>query len=375
MILTKYSNLMRATALTVRNRSRKSSITPSRDVFQRIGNLTFDQLSNLRHRGAFSTVSLTFATCCQQSKPLEQGMDRTLLDIWYDGTMKAIQAQASTTRRSAGIPSLMTGILSANASRPSFGHVIEELTGIAKIEARVTETDGSNLPQVHAFNCLKDIFKSSLLTTMGNESETYIPSCLELAASALRSEVWAIRNCGLIFLRSLIDCLFGSEESKAMIDAGWDGKANRIQYHRYPNLPKVLISLLKTGHEMITETPSTSSAAESVFPALDIIRRAGPPEVLRDELQVHIAKYLASPVWHVREIAARTLCSCLLHEKWLAAIRVIFQDALSDSSRNIQNHVHGVLLTLKFVFERLGDVAPERLLGMLCLKALHNSSF
>jgi hypothetical protein len=33
--------------------------------FAEIGNLTFIQLSTLRHRGAFSTVSLTFAVCCQ----------------------------------------------------------------------------------------------------------------------------------------------------------------------------------------------------------------------------------------------------------------------------------------------------------------------
>lgn len=354
---------MRTMALTVKNRSRSGSISPSTKGFERIGNLTFDQLSSLRHRGAFTTVSLTFATCCQQTKHLEHEDNDSLLDVWYRGAMDAIFAQASTTRRSAGIPSLMTGILSANASKPSFEQVMERLLEIARIEARVAGTDRTNLPQVHAYNCLKDIFKSSLLTSMGNKSDQYLPDCLELAASALRSEVWAIRNCGLIFLRSLIDCLFGSQENKAMIEAGWDGKANRIPYHRYPTLPKVLVSLLKAGHQMITDTPSTSSAAESVFPALDIIRRAGPPDILRDELEVHITRYLASPVWHVREIAARTLCSCLLHKNWLVTIRKIFTDALSDSTRNIQNHVHGVLLTLRFVFERLSEVALDSLLG------------
>lgn len=38
------------------------------NIFIGIGDLTFKQLSNLRHRGAFSTVSLTFARCCHLSQ-------------------------------------------------------------------------------------------------------------------------------------------------------------------------------------------------------------------------------------------------------------------------------------------------------------------
>ncbi|PNY24798.1 Uncharacterized protein TCAP_05260 [Tolypocladium capitatum] len=266
----------------------------------------------------------------------------------------------------------MTGILSANASDPSFEQVMEKLMSIASEEARVLETDGSNLPQVHAYNCLKDIFKNSMLTAMGNKSEKYLPRCLELAASGLRSEVWAIRNCGLIFLRSLIDCLFGSQESRAMTEAGWDGKANRIAYYRYPNLPPVLRNLLKSGHQMLSQTGAAVSAAESVFPALDIIRRAGPPELLRDEIQVDVAMYLSSPVWHVRELAARTLCSCLLHERWIQTLKDVLQDALLSQGSNRQNHVHGVLLTLRFVIERLHEVAADRLMGMCNTEALLN---
>ncbi|KAL7937700.1 putative death-receptor fusion protein domain-containing protein [Trichoderma chlorosporum] len=355
------SNLMRTIALSMRNRSREGLITPSRKAFETIGNLAFEQLANLRHRGAFTTVAATFATCCQLTKHLDLVEGETsLLNVWYKGTLNEIFTQRSTTRRSAGIPSMMTGVLSANASAPSFEDAMARLIEIASIEARVIETDGSNLPQVHAYNCLKDIFKNSLLTSMGNKSEKYLPQCLELAASGLRSEVWAIRNCGLIFLRSLIDSLFGSQESKAMIEAGWDGKANRIPYHRYPNLPTVLASLLKSGHKMVTSTNATSSA-ESVFPALDIIRRAGPPDLLRDEIQIHVAAYLSSPVWHVREIAARTLCSCLLHEKWLGVVQDLFHKSLTDKTVNGQNHVHGVLLSLKFLIERFSEVAPDRL--------------
>lgn len=353
---------MRLVVLSIRNRTREGFLSPPTDLYERIGYLTFDQLCSLRHRGAFSTVAATFSTCCQQTKHLVQG--DMLLDAWYQGTFDSILCQASTTRRSAGIPSMITAILSANAPSPSFQQVMERLMSIASQEASNASTDGTKLPQVHAYNCLKDIYRNSTLNALGNQSEKYLPKCLELAASGLRSEVWAIRNCGLIFLRSLIDCLFGSQESKAMIEAGWDGKANRIPYHRYPNLANVLRNLLRSGHQMLSRTTVNLSAAESVFPALDIIRRAGPPELLRHEIQVDVAVYLASPVWHVRELAARTMCSCLLHKDWLPTIGILYQDVLRNGSGYRQNHIHGLLLTIKFVVERLADVDEKQLRGM-----------
>ncbi|KAM5351554.1 hypothetical protein ACJ41O_004277 [Fusarium nematophilum] len=362
------SNLMRTLILPIKQQSCEGKIYPSREIYERIGNLSFTQLASLRHRGAFTTVALTFSTCCQFVQHLGHGSETAdkgpaLLELWYNGTLEAIYAQVSTTRRSAGIPAMMTGVLSANAGNPSFEQVMTKLMEIAGEEAHVSETDGSNLPQVHAYNCLKEIFKSSYLTAIGNKSEKFLPQCLELAANGLKSELWAIRNCGLILLRSLIDCLFGSHESKANMEAGWDGKANRIAFHRYPSLPKVLLNLLKSGHQMMapTATGSAAAAAESVFPALDIIRRAGPPELLREELQVHIAKYLASPVWHVREIAARTLCSCLLHELWLDTITSLAAESVRSPIGNVQNHVHGVLLSLKYIVDRLNEVMPDRL--------------
>lgn len=353
------SSLMRTMVLTIRNRAQGGGfIAASPAAFERIGNLTFGQLAALRHRGAFTTVASAFATCCQNAKYMERGPD--LVDAWYQGAMGTILSQASTTRRSAGIPSMMTGILSAGAAGPSFDHVMEELMAIARRTALVSETDGSRLPQVHAYNCLKDVFKSSMLASMGNKPESYLPQCLELAASGLGSEVWALRNCGLLLLRSLIDCLFGSQESKAMIEAGWDGKANRIAYHRYPSLADALRKLLVSGHQTLAKA---AASAESVFPALDIIRRAGPPPLLGGEIQVHVAVYLSSPVWHVRELAARTLTSCLLHDGWLPAVRDMLREVGAWAAGSGQNHVHGVLLTIKFLVQRLGEVAKDQLAG------------
>lgn len=65
---------------------RKGSIVPSRFVFERIGQLTFDELSSLRHRGAFTTVSQTFSSCCQLVRyfPKQAGEDRGQLEQWFE---------------------------------------------------------------------------------------------------------------------------------------------------------------------------------------------------------------------------------------------------------------------------------------------------
>jgi hypothetical protein len=144
------------------------------------------------------------------------------------------------------------------------------------------------------------------------------------------------------------------------MEAGWDGRANRIHYGRYPTLPPVLLGLLRSGRGMILDR-AASATAEAVFPALDIIRRAGPPPALRDELQQHIIEYLGSPVWHVREMAARTLCSCLLHDEWLESLLDILENSAAGSHSSRNNYVHGALLTTKFSVERLGDVMEAEL--------------
>ena len=73
-----------------------SSSPTQHDEIQRIGDLTFTQLAELRHRGAFSTVAQTFASCCVAAAknnsqrgsgalgtPTRRPLSADLLDSWY----------------------------------------------------------------------------------------------------------------------------------------------------------------------------------------------------------------------------------------------------------------------------------------------------
>lgn len=158
----------------------------------------------------------------------------------------------------------------------------------------------------------------------------------------------------MLLLRSLIDSLFGTSESKAFMEAGWDGRSIRLSYDRYPSLPELLVKLLNTSTSNTeTITGPMIGAIESVFPALDIIRRAGPPPTHRYKIFGLVSKHLGSRIWHIREIAARTLCTLLLQENWISDII-----SLIESLEQSANTAHGLLLAIKFTLDRRLELYP-----------------
>lgn len=52
-----------------------------------LGELSFTQLAELRHRGAFSTVSQTFATCCVRCNSGSESTSGTLQNWYKVGTL------------------------------------------------------------------------------------------------------------------------------------------------------------------------------------------------------------------------------------------------------------------------------------------------
>jgi hypothetical protein len=95
-----------------------------------------------------------------------------------------IQEQQSTTRRSAGIPVLMTGIMAASPEH--FDEIMKRLVEIAFTPLPASEEEQTSIPQVHAMNCLKEAFKNSSLSA---SCEPYVGIGLQLVAHSLKSSV------------------------------------------------------------------------------------------------------------------------------------------------------------------------------------------
>jgi hypothetical protein len=170
---------------------------------------------------------------------------------------------------------------------------------------------------------------------------------------------WAIRNSGLILLRSIIDRLFGTSDSKAIMESGWDGKSIKLSYEAYPKLAELLDNLLKSGPGTDGKLDQQAfSAVELVFPALDIIRRAGPPSSHRDSIHKSVLSHLGSPVWHVREIAAHTICTMMMSTTWECSVLDLLRTPTTSA-----NQRHGFLLAVNYILQRRFALGPATTIG------------
>jgi len=142
------------------------------------------------------------------------------------------------------------------------------------------------------------------------------------------------------------------------IEAGWDGKSIKISYDKYPTLPDLLIKLLSEEVDAKAEIKSDISTVESVFPALDIVRRAGPPSRSRDEIYKLVIHHLGSRVWNVREMAAHAMSVLVPQDRWAEGTKELLES--QEVSANLR---HGSLMAVKFILERQTVMDKDSALG------------
>ena len=83
---------------------------------------------------------------------------------------------------------MITGILASATNSSLFDDIILDLQAIADAPfERDSGFEGLRLPQVHAINCLKDVFIDARL---GLSSEEHMADTLEIAVTSLESEVY-----------------------------------------------------------------------------------------------------------------------------------------------------------------------------------------
>jgi hypothetical protein len=300
--------------------------------------LCFTQLGELRHRGAFSTVAQTWTTCCS----LMENDDSTHgLQGWYERTISLLRRTLTiNTRRSAGLPSLICGVLIADRSGALFKRAFGEIEQIARANVDIESAHESSLSQVHAMNCMKDILKN---TRLSNKSEQYVLVALRLAADSLRSEAWAIRNCGLMLFRAVIDRLLGTNDAYVEDEVA---TKRRVDFEHHQDLLELVIGLLSTAPTSMTSGEGARN--EGVFPALQLLQRAHMPESKRTEVQIAVFALTASPSWHVRDKAARTYASFVPLETTSVVLEHLLAGPRSD-----HNALHGALLCAMYLIRRL----------------------
>ena len=167
---------------------------------------------------------------------------------------------------------------------------------------------------------------------------------------------WAIRNCGLMLLKALLKRLNGGADTASTRVASLHRQSSPLTYERFPILPELLLRLL---YHQYHETSPTLHA-EKVFPALEIVERFGVPGDYREEVWRALMHHRASPIWSIREKAAKTVGMIIEENELLEQVwRMIHANDLQS-----QNEVHGRLMSLRVLFARAVPIYLDASKGM-----------
>ncbi len=210
-----------------------------------------------------------------------------------------------------------------------FNSVIKRLASLARskrpLSNHYTDEQQTRLPQVHALNCLREIFTNSKFR---ERTVVWLVDVLDLAASSLNTDIWAIRNCGLMLFRA---CASRIRRADDVADAAPCGTVSHSQSGA---VLSIALKLLQSGRQISIDSP------ELVFAGLDLMSRITVFGEDRSQAKDHILLQLGSPIWMVREHAARLCASQMPEAEALeAATHLIHSMEMSD-----QNKCHGILL-------------------------------
>ncbi|KAK9334172.1 putative death-receptor fusion protein-domain-containing protein [Lipomyces starkeyi] len=310
-----------------------------------LGNLLLSELATIRHRGAFSSVYPTFVACCTRCNLSTSNKLIGLPGKWLEGNIQLIQSKSQyITRRSGGLPFLVAGVLTAeiNPDRPLLQKTFDRLVEIAETPAYLSD-EKIDLPQVHALNCIKSIFVEARLS---GPSAFFIDRTLAMAINAFASEMWSIRNCGVMLFAALQTRLFGSRKfTDSRLTVGT--MSARLFFSRFKNVKDILLQHLK---EHVYQLGSLeASHVETVYPVLSLLSRLEGTNGYSglDAFRPLIMSCLSSRIWKIREMAARSLLALVSTASWLETYR----DLVDDLSKSTQNGAHGRLLALQVLLE------------------------
>ncbi|OBA18994.1 hypothetical protein METBIDRAFT_33621 [Metschnikowia bicuspidata var. bicuspidata NRRL YB-4993] len=297
-------------------------------VYLNICDILMEQLSSLSHRGTFSAIYPTFVKACELCYQTDLD-DKPLL--WLQTNLKLLETKEQLiTRRSAGLPFLLTAILnSCITDRQKLQAFVEatfsELFRVAQIEYTPLEDEKNDLPQVHAFNCMRHIFRDSNLT---NAALGYLEKALEISLINLDHSAWAIKNGAVMLFTVLQEKLFGSQKLG-------DLKSASLFFSKYSGLKSMLWNKL-----------SESKNANDVFLVLSILLRlqafSEHDNTLDSFVDIIIDKFLSHKVWKIREMAAKLLCMMTNIQNSSKIMKKLM--TIESVSRN---GLHGRLLCLR----------------------------
>lgn len=126
----------------------------------------------------------------------------------------------------------------------------------------------------------------------------------------------------------------------------------RVSFGKYPGLIELLSGLLTSKERNSAEHGDHAIITERAFPALELLAEKVPNAYLIDDdmLRGLVLEQLKSPVWGMREHAARVYSSLMNPTNILQNVQELLD---IDQDSKSQDYLHGKALAIKYALRRL----------------------
>lgn len=305
-----------------------------------IGDFFMEQMSTVRHRGAFEQAYTAFQKLCHMLWRCKHPELAKLPSTWLGNIMAVIREKGvCATRRSAGIPFMVQAILVSEPevrSLATFHRAIRELIVLATMD-----TEASVEPKVHAMNVLRALFREARL---GDAVMPYAADGIQVAITGFESKIWAVRNAATLLFSTLMTRIFGVNRSREETQRK-NCLTGHVFFLRFPPLFRFLLQELSKSAAYSRDLVLASNA----FPVLLLLARLFPSVVegsfRLEDFVPHVARCARSPIWKVRALAARALVPLVAPSARRTFLLQLISSLPGNADRCIShNAVHGTLL-------------------------------
>lgn len=351
----KESTALLSTILEIDNLDKTSLVDKA--TFLLGADLIMDQLASVKHRGAFSSVYPSFVSACEICFKSNDEELASKPNIWLRQNIKLIKCKTQyISRRSGGLPYLITAILTAEKScnkakeyKGLVDYTFQELISIAKEEYIQNADEKMDIPQVHAFNCIKHIFIDSQLSSL---CSPYVNQVLTLSLINFCNPTWAIRNCAVMLFTALQNRLFGTSKLGELLPC----ISSRLFFAKYNGIEDILFQNLVDS----SSTVDQDAKFNLIFPILTILSRLENTSTADPKLQrfeTLLIQCLHHKYWKVREMAAKSLAAIILPNNLIPTIRILLKNCYE--LRGDFNSIHGNLLSILEIIKRIEMKLPD----------------
>ncbi|KAI5613059.1 thyroid adenoma-associated protein-like isoform X3, partial [Silurus asotus] len=339
---------------------------------QKVSKVFKDIILKCRHWGAVEGCCIGFTKFCTA---LLTSSDPKLREIPNDILQQGLcvlqtPRGTSVTRRAAGLPMLILGVLAAEENSTShllLAHSMHTLLEIARDPLPLNWDQTLDLPQVCAVHTIQALVKGS---SLGMTILQYAAEVTMLSLTLLSSPWWAMRNAALQLYSSLCSRMLGQKPADEDVSAQYSISSPAF-FKQYPALKPFLQGALERAATDLHE--ARLSLQPSLYPILTLLAKLHPgaqeqTQALSDFLPP-LLQLAASPIYGVRAMSAQALVAMIPPTEYLASVLSVVKELPEKPvSPSCHNSIHGRLLQIKAILTRVlhaDNAFPSSLYGVV----------